>query len=59
MIHMQENSLMKDETKKKIISMNISSQNAVRHNLAGNKPHLLLEIILEKIPSFTELCLLF
>ena len=45
--------------KKKIISMNISSQNVVRHNLAGNKPHLLLEITLEKIPSFTELCLLF
>ena len=56
---MQKDSLVKDETKKKIITMNISSQNAVRHNLAGNKPHLLLEIILEKIPSFTELCLLF
>lgn len=28
--------------------MNISFQNAVRHNLAGNEPHLLPQIILGK-----------
>ena len=33
---------------RKIISMNVSSQNAVRPNLAGNETHLLLQITLEK-----------